>query len=363
VKPIALSKAPLTDEHRLAAMRALESGRFILGEECRQFELELARYFGVEHAVLCTSATAAITLTLLAWEIGEGDEVIVPSLTAFPTAEAVYNAGATPVYADVDESLGIDPAHVEQLVGPRTRGIIPVHLYGQPVDLEPLLAIARRRGLWVLEDCAQAHGARYRGQRVGSFGRAAVLSFYPSKNLTVFGDGGCVLVRDAPTAERVRMLRDHGRSDKYRHERVGFNLRFNEIQAALGRVSLARLDAGNEARRLSADRYAAELASLPGLALLPTRSGVEHVHHIFAVRILSGHRDEVARKLGALEIQTGVHYPIPCHRQPAVLARGPQPPLPRTDLYCDQFLSLPMHPELAPEEVRRVVSALTEALR
>ncbi|HZV01209.1 MAG TPA: DegT/DnrJ/EryC1/StrS family aminotransferase, partial [Planctomycetota bacterium] len=203
----------------------------------------------------------------------------------------------------------------------------------------------------------------YRGQRVGSFGRATALSFYPSKNLTVFGDGGCVLARDAATAERVRMLRDHGRSDKYRHERVGFNLRFNEIQAALGRVSLAGLDAGNRSRRLSAELYGKELVPLPGLALFPARPEAEHVHHIFAVRVLSRSRDEVARRLAAQEVQTGVHYPIPCHRQPAVLARGPQPALPRTDLYCDQLLSLPMHPELEPEDIRRVVSALAEALR
>jgi dTDP-4-amino-4,6-dideoxygalactose transaminase len=360
---IPLSKAPLTDEHRRAAMRALESGRFILAEECAQFEVELAKYFGVEHAVLCTSATAAITLTLLAWGVGAGDEVIVPSLTAFPTAEAVYNAGAVPIFADVDEKFGIDPEHVERLVGPRTKGIVPVHLYGQPVNLDAVLEIARRSGLWVLEDCAQAHGARWKGRRVGSFGKAAVLSFYPSKNLTVFGDGGCVLAHDPETAGTIRQLRDHGRSDKHHHEVTGFNLRFNEVQAALGRVSLAKLDAWNDARWNAAQDYREELAGVPGLVLPPEREDAASVYHLFVVRVVSKSRDDVARALGTLEIQTGVHYPVPCHRQPAVQKRGPQPPLARTELYCKQVLSLPMHPELRSADTKRVAWALKEALR
>ncbi len=360
---IALSKAPLTEEHRRAAARALESGWFILGDECKQFEAELAKYFGVEHAVLVTSATAALTLTLLAWGVDAESEVIVPSLTAFPTAEAVYNAGATPVFADVDENSGIDPEQVERLVTPRTRGIIPVHLYGQPVDLGAILEIARRENLWVLEDCAQAHGARWKGQRVGSFGKAAALSFYPSKNLTVFGDGGCVLTSDAGTAGKVRQLRDHGRKDKYHHEVVGFNLRFNEIQAALGRVSLAKLDAFNDARWNAAQDYREELANVPGLILPAERPDAASVYHLFVVRITSKSRDEVARALASLKIQTGVHYPIPCHRQPAVTSRGPQRPLSRTDLYCEQILSLPMHPELRQADTKRVAWALKEALR
>ncbi len=362
-KIIPLSKAPLTEEHKRAAARALESGWYILGDECKQFELELAKYFGVEHAVLVTSATSALTLTLLSWGIGPGDEVIVPSLTAFPTAEAVYNAGATCLFADIDEKFGMDPKHVERLVTPKTKAIIPVHLYGQPVELDAILEIAKREGVRVLEDCAQAHGARWKGKRVGAYGAAAALSFYPSKNLTVFGDGGCVLTRDDATAKKVRQLRDHGRTDKYRHEVVGFNSRFNDIQAALGRVSLAKLDSMNESRWDAAQNYKQELGSVPGLILPPERAEAESVYHLFVVRITTKSRDEVAGKLFAHGIHTGVHYPIPCHRQPAVQKRGPQAPLSRTDLYCEQILSLPMHPELKAADTKRVAWALREALR
>ncbi|MEZ0228899.1 MAG: DegT/DnrJ/EryC1/StrS family aminotransferase, partial [Planctomycetota bacterium] len=358
-----LSKAPLTDEHRRAAARALESGWFILGDECKQFELELAKYFGVERAILVTSATAALTLTLLAWGVGPGDEVIVPSLTAFPTAEAVYNTGATCVFADIDELFGMDASHVERLITRKTKVIIPVHLYGQPVNVDAILALARREGLRVLEDCAQAHGARWKGTRVGSFGAAAALSFYPSKNLTVFGDGGCVLCHDEATEKAVRQLRDHGRSDKYRHEVVGFNYRFNDIQAALGRVSLAKLDSMNESRWDAAQNYRQELANVPGVILPAERPDAESACHLFVVRITTRSRDDVAKKLFGSGIHTGVHYPIPCHRQPAVLKKGPQAPLSRTDLYCEQILSLPMHPELKPADTKRVAWALREALR
>lgn len=362
-KGIPLNKPFLTDEHRRAAARALDSGWYILGDECTQFERELAKYFGVEHAVLCGSATAAITLTLLSWGVGQGDEVIVPSLTAFPTAEAVYNAGATPVFADVDERFGVDPDHVERLVTARTKGIIPVHLYGQPVDLDAVQDVAKRKDLWLLEDCAQAHGARWKGRRVGSYGRAAALSFYPSKNLTVFGDGGAVLCHDPGTAAKVRQLRDHGRTDRYRNEVVGMNSRFNDIQAALGRVSLAKLDSSNEARWDAAQNYREDLKDVPGLILPKERKDAESVYHLFVVRVTAHARDEVAKKLEAHKIHTGVHYPIPCHRQPAVLARGPQPPLSRTDLYCEQLLSLPMYPELKPADTKRVAWMLREALR
>ncbi|MBI3726581.1 DegT/DnrJ/EryC1/StrS family aminotransferase [bacterium] len=359
---IQLSKAEVSDEHRRAAARALDSGWYILGEECKQFEAELARYFGVEHAVLCTSATSAITLTLLSWGVGPGDEVIVPSLTAFPTAEAVYNAGATPVYADVDERYGMDPSHAEKLVSKKTKGIIPVHLYGQPVDLDAIAALAKKKNLWVLEDCAQAHGAKWKEKRVGGFGRAAALSFYPSKNLTVFGDGGSVLTNDGETARKVKQLRDHGRKDKYLHEVVGWNLRFNDIQGALGRVSLANLDRYNEARRAAAARYRAGLAKVRGLELPQERAGGFSVYHLFVIRLLGKDRDEVAKKLAAAGVQTGVHYPVPCHQQPAVTSKGKQAALPRTDALVKEILSLPMHPLLTESDTSRVCSALQEAL-
>jgi len=360
---IQLSRAHVTDEHRKAAARALDSGWYILGDECRQFEMELAAYFGVEHAVACTSWTATTQMLLMAWGLRPGDEVIVPSLTAFPTAEAIYNAGATPVYADIDERYGIDPAHVEALIGPRTKGIVPVHLYGQPADIDAINDIAHKKSLWVLEDCAQAHGAVWRGRRVGGLTRAACLSFYPSKNLTVFGDGGALLTNDGESARKVRQLRDHGRKDKHTHELVGFNLRFNEIQAALGRVSLANLDQNNALRREAAARYREGLADVRGIELPCERAGSDPVYHLFVIRVTGRDRDDVAKKLAAAGIQTGVHYPVPCHMQPAVLAMGRQAPLPRTEAWTRQILSLPMHPCLTPEDTTRVCAAVREAVR
>src|SRR6185436_1328865 len=221
---------------------ALESGRYILSSQCEAFERELADYIGMRHCVLSSSWTAAVMLLHEAMELHPGDEVIVPSHTAFPTIEPLLHSGAVPVFVDVDDTYCVDPAAAEAAVTPRTVGIIPVHLYGHPADMDRIMALAEKHGLWVLEDCAQAHGARYRGLRVGAIGTASAFSFYPSKNINVFGDGGCIMTNDAAVAGKVRMLRDHGRTSKYTHEIVGYNLRFNEIQAAAGRVGLHHLD-------------------------------------------------------------------------------------------------------------------------
>jgi dTDP-4-amino-4,6-dideoxygalactose transaminase len=355
---VPLSRAVVTPEHEAAALRALRSGWWILGRECTLFEEELARFFGTAHAVLCANGTAAITLALQAIGVKPGDEVIVPSLTAFPTAEGVINAGARPVYAEVDALGGIDVEHVRSLVGARTVGIIPVHLYGQPVELAPLLELARARGLFVLEDTCQAHGALVGPKRAGSFGLAAALSFYPSKNLTVFGDGGAVLTGDAEIARKVRLLRDHGRRDRYVHEVVGSNNRFGDVQAALGRVSLAGLEAGNEARRRLAAKYRALLAG-SAVEPLASREGTTPVNHLFVVKVAD--RERVAQDLKKAGIQTGVHYPVPCHLQPAVASAGPHAPLPRTERLCGEILSLPMYPSLEPVTLERVVAALRAA--
>ena len=359
-KKIQLSYAEVTEDHKAAAMRALTSGRYILGPECKAFEEELAKFFGVPCAALCTSGTSAITLPLIAMGLKPGDEVIVPSLTAFPTPEGVYNAGLKAVYADIDDLYGMDPSHVRSLVGPRTVGIMPVHLYGQPVDLEPLRALAASKNLFFAEDNCQAHGAKIGERRTGSFGKFAALSFYFSKNLTVFGDVGAVLTSDAEIDRQVRKLRDHGRQEKYTHERVGFNLRFNEIQAALGRVSLERLEAGNESRRRSAALYRKLLTGVPGVQLPKERPGTTHVYHLFVIRIPN--RDGVAAKLKAQNIETGIHYPVPNHLQPAVAKMGPQAPLPRTEKAVNEILSLPMFPSLKEEDVARVAAAIKAAI-
>jgi dTDP-4-amino-4,6-dideoxygalactose transaminase len=352
--PIPLSRPPVDDELKRAVLAAMDSRQYILGPECRQLEAELARATGVEHAVLTSSGTAALWLTLRALGVGSGDEILVPSHTAFPTVEAICLAGAKPLFVDADQFYTIDPIDARAKATPRTVGIIPVHLYGQPADLTAIEDLASRLGLWILEDCAQAQGAQWNGRRVGGFGRAAAFSFYPSKNLPAMGDGGAILTSDAEIVRHCRRLRDHGRLDKDVHAEVGFNLRFNELQAAALRVLLRRLDTMNERRRALAARYARGLA---GLALVTptTRAHARHVYHLFVVR--TTRRAELASFLKARGIQTGIHYPIPTHRQPAVERFAP-PPLPRTERLVDEILSLPMSADHTDEQIDRVIASV-----
>jgi len=356
VTPIPLSRPPVDDEIKQAVLAAVESRRYILGPQCQAFEAELARYVGTRHAILTNSATAGLWLGLRALGVKAGDEVLVPSHTAFPTIEAICFAEATPVFVDADAFYTLDAADAAARVTPRTVGVVPVHLYGQPADLGAVRELASRFGLWVLEDCAQAHGAEWKGTKVGGFGRAGVFSFYPSKNLTVMGDGGCVVTDDDEIAARSRRLRDHGRLNKDVHAEIGFNLRFNDIQAAIGRVLLRRLDAMNDARRALAARYATGLAGLP-LELPRERPGARHVYHLYVVR--TPRRDALAGHLKAHGVQTGIHYPVPAHRQPAVERFSP-PALPRTERLVEEILTLPISAGHTPEEIDRVVTAVRE---
>ncbi|HXH85165.1 MAG TPA: DegT/DnrJ/EryC1/StrS family aminotransferase [Candidatus Tectomicrobia bacterium] len=349
---IPLSRPVVDDEVRRAALAAIDSRQYILGPECRAFEAELAAWVGVRHAILTSSATAGLWLALRALGVKAGDEVLVPAHTAFPTVEAICFAEARPVFVDVDAYHTLDVADAARKATARTVGIVPVHLYGQPADLDAVRDLAGRLGVWLLEDCAQAHGATWRGGRVGRFGRAGVFSFYPSKNLTVMGDGGAVVTDDDDLAAHCRRLRDHGRRSKDVHDEVGFNLRFNEIQAAVGRVLLRRLDAMNARRRAIAARYAEGLAGLP-LALPAVRPGAGHVYHLYVVR--TPRRDALAAFLRERGIQTGVHYPVPAHRQPAVETLA-APPLPATERLVDEILSLPISAGHADDEIDRVIA-------
>jgi dTDP-4-amino-4,6-dideoxygalactose transaminase len=353
---VPLSRPPVDDEIKQAVLAAIESRQYVLGPQCRQLETELATATGVKHAVLTSSATAALWLSLRALGVKAGDEVLVPSHTAFPTIEAICAAEATPVFVDADAFYTLDPADAETKATPRTVGILPVHLYGQPVDLGAVQDLASRLGLWLLEDCAQAQGAEWKGRRVGSFGRAAVFSFYPSKNLPGMGDGGAVLTSDDEVMARCRRLRDHGRIDRDVHAEIGFNLRYNELQAAALRVLLRRLDAMNDRRRLLAERYARGLAGLP-LVLPEERPHARHVYHLFVVR--TPRRAALASFLNERGIQTGVHYPVPSHRQPA-LERWAPAPLPRTETLVDEILTLPMSAEHADAEIDRVIAAVRD---
>ena len=351
---IPLSRPPVDDEVKQAALAAIESRQYILGPECKAFEAELARYVGVRHCVLSNSATAGLWLTLRGLGVKGGDEILVPSHTAFPTIEAICFADATPVFVDVDDWYTLDAADAAAKVTPRTVGIVPVHLYGQPVDVTAVRALASELGVWMLEDCAQAHGAAWQGKRVGGFGRAGVFSFYPSKNLTVMGDGGAIVTDDDEIAARCRRLRDHGRLNKNVHAEIGFNLRFNEIQAAIGRVLLRRLDTMNDRRRQLAARYAEGLAGLP-LELPGERAGAHHVYHLYVVR--TPRRAELATHLKARGIQTGVHYPVASHRQPAV-ERFVQGALPVTERVVNEILSLPLSAEHTEAEIDAVVGSI-----
>ena len=351
---IRLSQPPVDDEIKQAVLAAIDSRQYILGPNCRALEAELAAHSSVRHAILTSSATAALWMTMRALGVKPGDEVLAPSHTAFPTIEAICFAGATPVFVDADDWYAIDPKDAAAKVSPRTVGIVPVHLYGQPVDVPAVQDLATRHGLWVLEDCAQAQGAAWDGRRVGGFGRAAVLSFYPSKNLPAMGDGGAVLTDDDDVAARCRRLRDHGRLNKDVHAEVGFNLRFNELQAAALRVLLRRLDAMNDRRRLLAARYTQGLAGLP-LATPAEREHARHVYHLYVVR--TPDRDQLAAFLHQRDIQTGVHYPVPSHRQPAVAHLGP-PALLRTERLVQEILSLPMSAGHREAEIDEVVAAV-----
>jgi len=295
-------------------------------------------------------------MTFKALGVEPGDEVLVPAHTAFPTVEALCFAGGTPVFVDTDDGYTLDPKDAATKVTPRTVGVVPVHLYGQPAELPAVQDLAAQHGLWLLEDCAQAQGAAWDGRMVGSFGRAGVLSFYPSKNLPAMGDGGAVLTSDDTIAARCRRLRDHGRLTKDLHAEIGFNLRFNELQAAALRVLLRRLDAMNDRRRALAARYERALAGLP-LELPREREHARHVYHLYVVA--TERRDELAAFLKARGIATGIHYPVPSHRQPPVGPLTP-PALLRTEKLVDEILSLPMSAQHADTEIDEVVAAVRE---
>jgi dTDP-4-amino-4,6-dideoxygalactose transaminase len=340
-----------------AIARVIENTNFILGPEVAAFEKAFAEYVGARFCIGVNSGTAALQLALMAGGIGEGDEVIVPSFTFFATAEAVSVLGAVPVFVDVDPvSYTITAAEIEKAITPRTRAIIPVHLYGQPADLDPIRALAQQHNLRVFEDAAQAHGAQYKGKRVGALGHAGCFSFYPSKNLGAYGEAGAVVTNDEDLARRVGLLRQHGQTSKYAHAFVGYNFRLEEIQAAVLNVKLAHLDKWNNGRRERASRYN-ELLSDTGLGLPREMEYARHVYHVYAVH--SDHRDELQQRLAAKGIQTGVHYPIPIHLQPAYASFGYKAgDLPVTERLSERVLSLPLFAELTDDQQRAVADAI-----
>ena len=363
----ALMQVPLVDlraqyagvgnEVDAAIRRVVESGNFILGDEVRGFEAEFAQYVQARDAVGVASGTAAIELVLRALDIGPGDEVITSAHTFIATAEAISNVGARPVFADVDAgTYALEPNHVAALVTPRTRAILPVHLYGHPAPMGELSAIARQHGIFLVEDAAQAHGAEVDGRRCGSLGDAACFSFYPGKNLGAYGDAGAVTSNDPDLIEKVRRLRDHGRTSKYEHEIIGQASRMDAIQAAVLSVKLKHLEDWTELRRQHARRYS-ELLRSTDLGLPMESPGARHVYHLYVVR--SASRDALFEHLRDAGISAGIHYPLPLHRQPAYLALGyGGVSLPATEAVAATVLSLPMYPELTDDHLRYVSDAL-----
>lgn len=341
-----------------ALRRVADSGHYIFGPEVTGFEQAFAAYCGVAHGVGVGSGTDALTLALGAFDIGAGDEVITAAHTALPTVVAILDAGATPVLVDVDPVYRtMDAAKCEAAITPRTKAVIPVHLYGEPADMEAIMEIAHRHGLKVIEDCAQAAGARYCGKRVGSFGAAACFSFYPTKNLGALGDGGMVVTSDTAFAARLRRRRQYGWDEQRRAGETGFNSRLDAIQAAILSAKLPSLDADNFRRKALAARYATGLAGLP-LTIPAERADSEPVFHLYVIECqappaLMKHLDE--RGIGA-----AVHYPVPAHRQDGYAPHVITPPdgLPVTEHLAGAVLSLPMYPELADGDVDRVITAI-----
>jgi dTDP-3-amino-3,4,6-trideoxy-alpha-D-glucose transaminase len=347
----------LREELDAAALRALHSDRLLLGPELIALEEQWATHCGAGHAVGVGSGLDALVLALRALDVGHGDEVLVPAHTFIATWLAVVHAGAVPVPVDVSpETGGMEPDAVAAAIGPRTRALVPVHLYGHPVDLDPLLALAARHGLAVLDDAAQAHGARYRDRPIGGLASATAWSFYPGKNLGALGDGGAVTTSDPDIARRLRSLRNYGSTEKYVHDEIGWNSRLDEVQAALLSVKLRHLDEFNARRTRVARRYDDGLAGLD-LVLPPTAPWSDPVWHLYVVR--TAHREALRWHLTASGVETGVHYPVPPHRQPA-FAAGPLGSLhlPGADTLAREVLSLPMGPHLTEGDQQHVIESI-----
>jgi dTDP-3-amino-3,4,6-trideoxy-alpha-D-glucose transaminase len=350
---------PALAEELLAAVeRVARSGAFILSEEVDGFEAEFAAYCATREAVALSSGTDALALALRALEIGPGDEVIVPANSFIATAEAVTLVGATPRFVDVDpETAVVTVDDIRPAIGPRTRCIIPVHLYGRTVDLDPIMEVARAAGLSVVEDACQAHGALLQGRRAGSIGDCGCFSFYPAKNLGAWGDGGGLVTNDPDLADRVRLLRSHGERPRYHHLVPGTTARLDAVQAAVLRVKLPRLDARNARRRRAAERLTELLAGSDVQAPADNAPGLDHVYHQYVVG--APHRDALRDHLATRGIASAIHYPVPIHRSPAY-ASSPPLALPTTEALARTACSLPMHPDISDAELEQVAAAVHE---
>ena len=342
-----------------AVLNVLSSTQFIMGKEVGEFERAAAAYIGAKYAIGCASGTEALQITMMALGIGRGDEVVTSPFTFVATAETIVLLGATPVYVDIDpRTYNVDPSKLEQAITTKTKAIIPVHLYGQPADMDPMDETARKHGLKVIEDAAQAFGAEYKGRRAGTLGDVACFSFFPSKNLGAFGDAGMVMTNDAGLAERVRMISLHGSRKKYQHEILGVNSRLDTIQAVVLKVKLPHLEEYNKARQMAAARYSALLAGTPVTTPYAAPGG-EHIYHQYTLRVPK--RDALAAFLKTREIPHAIYYPVPLHLQKAFsMSVGKNGDFPQTERAAMEVLSLPMHTELTEGEQEFITGAIRE---
>jgi dTDP-4-amino-4,6-dideoxygalactose transaminase len=354
--------AVMIDEFDGAIREVIESSAFAGGPFVEKFEEEFAAYCGSNYAIGVSNGTDALWLTLLALGIGEGDEVITVPNTFIATAEAITYCKARPVFVDVDETtFTMDPAELKRSLTARTKAIIPVHLFGQPADMDPILDFARSHGLFVIEDAAQAHGAEYKGRKAGTMGDAGCFSFYPGKNLGAFGEAGAVVTNDAELRQKIQNLRDHGQTRKYYHTLMGWNCRMDGIQAAVLSIKLRYLEEANRLRREHASQYNQAFAGIDAIATPYEANYARHVYHVYAIRVQE--RDDVWRSLKEKGIGCAVHYPVPIHLQEACRNLGYTPgAFPVAENLAEEFLSLPMFPELTEEQIEYVVRCISEAV-
>lgn len=349
----------IEDEVVPAILATVKKGDYIMGENVALFESEFAAYCGTEYAIGVDSGTSALEMIVSAYGFGPGDEIITQANTFIATALGITYNGATPVLVEMDpDTFMIDPEAVEAAITPNTKAIMPVHLYGHPADMGPIMDIANRHNLIVIEDASQAHGARYNGQRVGGIGHIAGFSLYPGKNLGAYGDAGIITTNDEEIAEKLRLLRNYGSKKKYHHDSIGYNRRLDTLQASVLRTKLRHLDSWSAARRRNAAAYTERLADTH-LILPKEADGVEPVYHLYVVR--TDRRDELMAHLAARGISAIIHYPIPIHQQPAYAHLGHKTgDFPITEAYAGQILSLPMFPELTNDDIDYIVDAVNE---
>jgi dTDP-4-amino-4,6-dideoxygalactose transaminase len=352
---IPIAKPLIGKEEQDAILEVINSGQLVQGARVREFETRFARLCGAEHAIATSSGTTALHIALLAHEIGLEDEVITSPFSFIASANCALYVGAHPVFADIEpDYFTIDPAQIEERITPRTKAILPVHLYGQACDMDPILEIARKHNLAIIEDACQAHGAMYKGHPVGSFGTACY-SLYATKNITTI-EGGMIVTNDAQVAERARLLRNHGSPRTYEHVTLGYNMRTTDLAAAIGLVQLEKLKQWNDIRRENAAYLSANLAKIPGIVVPKVRECCEHIFHQYTIRIAD--RDAAAQKLRDKGVGVGIHYPTPIHNQPLYKQLGYNDSLPNAEAASREVLSLPVHPSLSKDDLNFIVDAV-----